>query len=43
VEAVHEKLFAVIGFAVEANADKNKFPDTWLFHYRWGKVAGKVL
>ncbi|MBX2810176.1 MAG: hypothetical protein KTR25_00135 [Myxococcales bacterium] len=27
----------VIHTAVEVNADKNRFPSSWLFHHRWGK------
>ncbi|XP_059291613.1 formamidopyrimidine-DNA glycosylase isoform X2 [Lycium ferocissimum] len=32
----------VIEFAVEVDADCSSFPSEWLFHYRWGKKAGKV-
>ncbi|XP_060205265.1 formamidopyrimidine-DNA glycosylase isoform X2 [Lycium barbarum] len=32
----------VIEFAVEVDADCSRFPSEWLFHYRWGKKAGKV-
>ena len=35
-----------MGFVVEtacrAGADAELFPSDWLFHHRWGKVAGKV-
>ena len=38
VEAVHRELYAVIRLAVAVDAQKDEFPDSWLFHYRWGKV-----
>lgn len=31
------KLGAVIRKAVEVDADKKRFPRTWLFHHRWGR------
>jgi len=33
------KLGHVIRRAVAVNAEKSRFPRTWLFHRRWGKVA----
>ena len=33
----------VISHAVEVGADKEKFPATWLFHYRWGGGKGDEL
>jgi formamidopyrimidine-DNA glycosylase len=30
-------LLRVVGKAVEVDADKRRFPRTWLFHRRWGK------
>ena len=36
-EAVRQSLERVVSFAVECNADHAKFPDTWLFHFRWNK------
>ena len=30
----------VVATAVEADADETKFPDTWLFHHRWGGKRG---
>jgi len=30
-------LKSVIEFAVKVDADKTRFPRTWLFHQRWGK------
>lgn len=37
VRRLRTKLRHVIKTAVEANADKARFPKTWLFHHRWGK------
>lgn len=34
---VHKKLAAVVKLACEVEADKSRFPKSWLFHYRWGK------
>lgn len=39
--ALHRALTHVVATAVEANADKNRFPKTWLFHRRWGKGKGE--
>ncbi|KNC96931.1 formamidopyrimidine-DNA glycosylase [Spizellomyces punctatus DAOM BR117] len=35
--ALHDQLSFVIKTAVAVNADSSKFPNDWLFHYRWGK------
>ena len=32
-------LLRVINKAVEVNAEKSRFPRTWLFHRRWGKAG----
>ena len=32
----------VIGLAVRVGADGDRFPRSWLFHYRWGKAAGAI-
>ena len=37
VRRVHARLRAIIRKAVDVDADKNRFPRTWLFHHRWGK------
>jgi formamidopyrimidine-DNA glycosylase len=37
---LHAALQDVISHAVEVGADKDKFPSTWLFHYRWGGAKG---
>lgn len=39
---VHDKLRHVITKAVEVDADKARFPKSWLFHARWGKNAAAV-
>ncbi|HMB69084.1 MAG TPA: DNA-formamidopyrimidine glycosylase family protein [bacterium] len=36
-EALRKKLRLVIRKAVEADADKSRFPKAWLFHRRWGR------
>ncbi|KAG8379797.1 hypothetical protein BUALT_Bualt07G0126700 [Buddleja alternifolia] len=33
----------VTNFSVEVDADSACFPVEWLFHFRWGKKAGKVI
>ncbi|KAF8272377.1 AtMMH-1 [Lactarius quietus] len=37
IQALHQQIRHVCTFAVEVNADDTKFPDDWLFKYRWGK------
>jgi len=37
VKALHRKLRSVVSKAVSVDADKSRFPRTWLFHRRWGK------
>ncbi|KAH9043838.1 Formamidopyrimidine-DNA glycosylase H2TH domain-containing protein [Lactarius pseudohatsudake] len=37
IRALHQQIRHVCTFAVEVNADDTKFPDNWLFKYRWGK------
>ena len=32
----------VVGTAVRVGSDGDRFPRSWLFHYRWGKHAGAV-
>lgn len=36
------KLVAVIAKAVAVDADKARFPGSWLFHHRWGKDSDSV-
>lgn len=36
---VHAKMKAIVKKAVEVDADKARFPRSWLFHHRWGKQA----
>lgn len=42
INQLHLSIRHVIEFACKVNADSEKFPDTWLFHYRWfkGKKSG---
>ena len=37
---VRTKLLAIIEKACAVDAEKARFPKTWLFHHRWGKVEG---
>jgi formamidopyrimidine-DNA glycosylase len=37
---IHAALLEVVRVAVKANNDERRFPATWLFHHRWGKVKG---
>lgn len=39
---IREKMSEIIIAACKANADADKFPKEWLFHSRWGKVAGSM-
>ena len=34
---LHKAIIYVIGLAVKVEAESDKFPKNWLFHYRWGK------
>jgi formamidopyrimidine-DNA glycosylase len=35
IQALHVQIRNICTFAVEMNADYFKFPDNWLFKYRW--------
>lgn len=37
---IHAAMLDVVRVAVQANNDERRFPKTWLFHSRWGKVKG---
>jgi formamidopyrimidine-DNA glycosylase len=37
INMLHEKIVYVCKTAVDVNAEARLFPDSWLFHYRWGK------
>lgn len=39
IQALHLQIKNVCTFAVEVNADDTKFPDNWLFKYRWVKAT----
>ncbi|WVZ79247.1 hypothetical protein U9M48_026849 [Paspalum notatum var. saurae] len=41
-EALHQTIQEVVKYAVEVDADCDRFPKEWLFHHRWGKKPGKV-
>ena len=38
VKALHKQVLAVVRQAVKVEADYERFPKSWLFHERWGKV-----
>lgn len=40
-ERLRDKLHYVCHLAADVDADSNKFPDNWLFRYRWNKGKGK--
>jgi len=40
VQRLGRKLAEVTRRAVAVDADKERFPRTWLFHHRWGRRAG---
>nr|XP_011467064.1 PREDICTED: formamidopyrimidine-DNA glycosylase isoform X2 [Fragaria vesca subsp. vesca] len=42
VEALHKSIKEVIEYAVQVDAESIHFPCEWLFHFRWGKRAGKI-
>ncbi|CAL5041746.1 unnamed protein product [Urochloa decumbens] len=41
-EALHRSIHEVVKYAVEVDADLERFPKEWLFHHRWGKKPGTV-
>lgn len=40
VNQLHSKTLSVVKKAVELSADYERFPKSWLFNERWGKVKG---
>lgn len=42
VRRLHAKLKSIVKTAVAVDAEKDRFPKTWLFHKRWGKKAGTI-
>lgn len=42
ITKLRSKMIAVTKLAVDKGADSEKYPDSWLFHHRWGKKAGHV-
>lgn len=42
IRRLHAKLKKIVRTAVDVDADKSRFPRTWLFHKRWGKKAGNI-
>jgi formamidopyrimidine-DNA glycosylase len=43
VQRLREAIVSVLAFAIKVEADNEKFPRDWLFHYRWGKGQGKSV
>lgn len=41
VKALHKAIAHVLEFAVGVDADYEQFPESWLFHHRWGGGKGK--
>ncbi|HSB60444.1 MAG TPA: hypothetical protein VLI67_01910, partial [Vicinamibacteria bacterium] len=39
VGRLRSRLLAIVTRAVADDADSDRFPRDWLFHYRWGKDA----
>lgn len=39
-DRIYGKLLEIIRFAISVDANKQRFPKDWLFHYRWGKTEG---
>jgi len=37
IERIRRRLVAIVRRAVKVDADKKRFPPSWLFHVRWGK------
>lgn len=40
VGRLREKIEAIVGLAVECDADSSRYPPDWLFHARWGGKSG---
>jgi formamidopyrimidine-DNA glycosylase len=43
VRRIRAKLGHVVRHAVRVDADKDRLPDSWLFHHRWGRDAAAKL
>lgn len=41
VGLLREKLWLIIDLAVEVGADSGRYPEGWMFHYRWGGSKGE--
>ena len=42
VARLRTKLLGILRKAVAVHADYERYPRTWLFHYRWGRKAGAL-
>lgn len=39
ITRLRSKLLSIVRLAVEVRADSSQYPQTWLFHHRWGRRA----
>lgn len=42
IKRMHQAMKKIITKAVDVDAEKKKFPKSWLFHHRWGKQANAL-
>jgi len=42
LQRLRTSIISVCKYASEVDAVSDKFPPSWLFHYRWGKTPGKM-
>ena len=42
VACLRTTLLRVVRRAVAVNADSDRFPRSWLFHHRWGRITGSL-
>lgn len=43
VEVLREKLWQIVDLAVSVGANSEQFPESWMFHHRWGGGKGVDL
>lgn len=39
---LRDKIKSVTALAVKESADSEHYPESWLFHHRWGRKKGKT-
>lgn len=42
LKVLRQRLRSVVRKAVQVDADKDRFPKSWLFHHRWGRNNGAI-